>query len=201
MNEIEKYRNVPLKRVRELVIEQLKFGYAHDHLEEEEFESRLERVHVARTKDALISIVSDLPEIKESDQLKTQNAGVSFRLNRGHVKEKGVIFAVMGGAERGGAWKPPRHLTVAAIMGGVDLNFSKAELAPGTTEILIFCMMGGVDIIVPPGLNVDIVGFPIMGGFEDRSSGSVDPNAPVLKIRGFALMGGVSVKEPKKKIF
>jgi hypothetical protein len=60
--------------------------------------------------------------------------------------------------------------------------------------------MGGIEIIVPPGTNTDIGGFAIMGGFAHRhdSTVPVPAGAPVLKVNGFALMGGVDlfVRQP-----
>ncbi len=56
--------------------------------------------------------------------------------------------------------------------------------------------MGGVQIIVPPTLQVEASGFAIMGGFEpvDRVPDNPDPATPVLRIRGFAMMGGVVIE-------
>ena len=55
--------------------------------------------------------------------------------------------------------------------------------------------MGGIEIIVPPGLNVDANGVAIMGGFESRAR-QFRPAARtrrVLRINGFVLMGGVEI--------
>jgi hypothetical protein len=55
--------------------------------------------------------------------------------------------------------------------------------------------MGGVEIIVPPGIQVETNGVGLMGGFA--SGGDVAetarPDAPVLRIGGLALMGGVEI--------
>jgi hypothetical protein len=56
--------------------------------------------------------------------------------------------------------------------------------------------MGGVEIILPPGVQVEMNGFALMGGFEARdrtTSFPVDPSAPTLRIGGFVMMGGVDV--------
>ena len=55
---------------------------------------------------------------------------------------------------------------------------------------------GGVEIIVPPDLAVETEGTGILGGFEaiDRSPPEPDPERPILRIRGTAVMGGVSVE-------
>jgi hypothetical protein len=55
--------------------------------------------------------------------------------------------------------------------------------------------MGGAEIIVPPGLTVESDGIAILGGFEHLEDVAVkeDPAAPVLRLKGLALMGGVDV--------
>ena len=59
--------------------------------------------------------------------------------------------------------------------------------------------MGGVDIIVPPGMRVDNQGFAFMGGFEDHTDEPLQEGGPRLVIKGFAMMGGVEVKTKEKK--
>ena len=85
-------------------------------------------------------------------------------------------------------------------MGGTQLDFREALLAPGVTEVTVFCKMGGVDIIVPPGLQVDFSGTGIMGGFDmsDEVTPVQDPDAPILRVNGIAFCGGadVTVREP-----
>jgi hypothetical protein len=45
-------------------------------------------------------------------------------------------------------------------------------------------------------MNVDTGGFALMGGFAHRNDPPPvsDPDAPVLRINGFALMGGVDLQ-------
>jgi hypothetical protein len=55
--------------------------------------------------------------------------------------------------------------------------------------------MGGIEIVVPPGLAVQMHGSAIMGGFQDvnRAPANPDPDAPLLRVHGLTMMGGVSV--------
>ena len=57
-------------------------------------------------------------------------------------------------------------------------------------------MFGGVQIIVPPGLAVEVHGTAIMGGFQNvnRAPAHPDPDAPLLRVHGLAFMGGVDVR-------
>jgi hypothetical protein len=53
-----------------------------------------------------------------------------------------------------------------------------------------------VEIIVPPNLPVEADGVAIMGGFAhvDRAPADPDPAAPMLRVTGLALMGGVHIE-------
>ena len=57
--------------------------------------------------------------------------------------------------------------------------------------------MAGIDIVVNPWTRVVVEGVGIMGDFSEARS-KVEPelvaDAPVVRIRGLALMAGVSVK-------
>jgi hypothetical protein len=108
-----------------------------------------------------------------------------------------VALAILGGTKRAGKWVPPENMLALAVMGGVELDFRDAVLAPGSvTTINCFAFWGGIDITVPPDVHVETGGFALMGGFDQ--SGEVWPDlpedAPVIQVNGFALMGGVDVK-------
>ena len=84
-------------------------------------------------------------------------------------------------------------------MGGIDLDFSEAVLPPGVTDVEFLCFMGGLDIIVPEGINVEVKGLPIMAGIDKKVSDEHYPGRPTLRIHGIAVMAGVDIKYPKRK--
>jgi len=60
--------------------------------------------------------------------------------------------------------------------------------------ITVLSVMGGANLIVPEGVDVDLTGFSIMGGRGyRRGRQSLPPGAPVVRVRAFSIMGGVSV--------
>lgn len=214
MYSLQEYRKVPLEKFRNHVIEQLKLNYAHNNIEVEEFERRLVSAHDFNDNFELLGLLRDLPEIPGGDEHLAEDyesdwnsggygagsAGSEVHINRNKVRQTDTIAAVLGGAERGGQWRPALHTNVLTVMGGVDLDLRNALFPPEGITIYVLAIMGGVDIVVPEGVNVEVSGLPLLGGFGNSTEGSHDPHAPTLRIKGVAIMGGVDVetKKPKK---
>ena len=184
---------VPLKRERENVVKVLIDQYAADNLTVEEFETRLDSAYVASTMEQLEGLLAGLPVL--ASQADAPGIPSVLRAPAESVREHGFQIAILGGYEKKGEWTPPRKLQSLAIMGGAGLDFREARMPPGVTEVNILAIMGGTEILVPPGLAVETHGFGFMGAFEgvDQAGVDADPDAPRLVIRGLAIMGGVEV--------
>jgi hypothetical protein len=179
-------RAVPIRRQREATITRLCEHFARDHMGAYELERLIDRAHAAVAPADLAALLKGLPELADP-------AGPS-RITLEEVEASGRVIALLGGAERRGGWTPPRRLDVIACMGGVVLDFRDARLASGVTEVRVFTLMGGVEIIVPPELPVSANGIGIMGGFGHSAESGVTPaTGPRLRITGAALMGGVDI--------
>lgn len=184
---------VLLRDTRERAIARLSDAFARDDLELDEFERRLGIAHRSDVVAELEQLTADLGEEAPSQALVP---AAPVALSPSRVREQQSLVAVMGGAVRKGHWTPPRRLRVVAVLGGAELDFREAALAPGVTEVYITAVMGGVNIIVPPQLAVEMEGVAVMGGFEhsERAPVTPDPERPVLHVRGFALWGGVQIE-------
>ncbi len=184
--------SVPLAKAREHTIRELCEHFARDDLDAEQLEQRLDRVHAATSLQELQALTVDLPALQAQPGAGTGVATAPA----GQVSEQQTVIAVMGGASRKGSWVPPRRMHVFAVMGGAELDFREARFGPGIVEITVFALMGGVEITVPPGVHVEVNGIALMGGFDERASSLAppDPSAPVIRIGGFVMMGGVEVR-------
>jgi predicted membrane protein len=105
-------------------------------------------------------------------------------------------IAIMGGFERRITSHEFHGGEITAFMGGGKLDLRDAMPAGGRAVINIFAMMGGFEIVVPETWRVISEVTPFMGGIEDKSRSSPNPNAPTLVIRGFMMMGGLTLKNP-----
>ncbi len=194
---------VALKARREQTIQTLCDEFAADHLEVAEFEQRLDSAHKALTLAELDALTADLPAraaaaaVPATAPQSTPAPPATFR-----QRASQLIVGIMGGATRRGRWTPARESTAIGVMGGVLLDFREAQLPAGETVVHAFAFCGGVSIVVPPELNVEVNGIGIMGGFDHLNAvaGTAAPDAPRLRVDGVALMGGVDVqvKGPKE---
>jgi hypothetical protein len=185
----------PLAQTRQVTIDALCEHFANDAMTVEEFERRVDTAHNAGTVDELRELLRDLPG-GGLPAVTGEGAGPGYAVARsGDVRESGYAVAILGGSRRIGRWAPARSNTAVALCGGVELDFREAVMPPGVTEVKIFAMWGGVDVIVPPGLNLECHGVGIMGGFDHAPEGAapIDPGAPTLRITGVAIMGGVDI--------
>ena len=105
-------------------------------------------------------------------------------------------IAVMGGFQRRVTSHEFRGGEITAFMGGGKLDLRDAMPAGGQAVINLFAVMGGFEIVVPETWRVISEVTPFMGGIEDKSRTSGNPNAPTLVIRGFMMMGGLTLKNP-----
>ena len=103
-------------------------------------------------------------------------------------------MAVMGGFERKITSHEFRGGELTAFMGGGKLDLREAVPAGGQAVLNVFALMGGFEILVPETWIVSSEVTPFMGGIEDKARTSTNPSAPHLVIRGFVMMGGVTLK-------
>jgi hypothetical protein len=194
-------------RGRQQVIDALCEHYARDNLELGEFERRLDRANRASREEELRDLVSDLPALQPpegssppapeprsgSESLPVpQGAG---RADPARVPDSQFEFAVWSGRSRTGSWVPARTIRAVAFMGGVELDFREALFGPEEVRVHAVAVMGGIEIIVPPHVHVDVSGFALLGGFEEQleGGGEVLADAPTVRVTGAAVLGGVEI--------
>lgn len=110
-----------------------------------------------------------------------------------HISE----WAIFGGTRRRVDSQDFQGGEAYAMFGGVEIDLRKA--ASTREEILIEAnaIFGGVEIRVPETWNVTVRGSGVFGGYEDETLDSrVAPDAkqPHLIVNGFAVFGGVNIK-------
>jgi len=102
------------------------------------------------------------------------------------------ITAILAGFERRVTTQSFRGGEITAVLGGCTLDMRGASIQ-GEALINVFAFWGGVTIKCPPDWTVELQGTPILGGFEEKTAAPPN-NAKRLVIRGYAIMGGVEVR-------
>ena len=104
------------------------------------------------------------------------------------------LFVIFSGIETLNQSQAFKGGKLSAIFGGIDLDLRGARLNNNEAFLDVTVLCGGADIFVPDGWRVEVTGTPILGGWDNKTKPTSDPYAPVLKIRGTAIFGGVDVK-------
>jgi len=186
-----------MNRAKESAVDRLRAHYVRDDIDVDQYEAMVDLAWAATEPADLERLLSRLPVLQASAPGTALDAtGAAPLVARpGEVRDHGFQVAILSGSDRSGSWVPPRKLTTIALMGGAGIDFREARLGPGVTEVQILAVCGGVDVIVPPGVTVQTEGLGILGGFDEynQTVDSDDPSAPIIRIRGLALMGGVDV--------
>ncbi len=102
------------------------------------------------------------------------------------------VTAILGGFERRITSPDFKGGEVTAIMGGCSLDMRGSQI---TSEAVlnVFVIFGGITIKCPPDWTVVLHGTPVMGGFDEKTAPPPD-NSKRLIVRGYAIMGGVEVR-------
>ena len=179
---------------RHKVAEILRQAAGEGRLDLDELDERLESAYAAKTYADLIPITADLP-VRGSEQMPSpgpQQAGPLVPATR-----HDSTLAFMGGASRKGLWEVGASHTAFAMWAGITLDLREARLTSRETVIYANAIWAGIDIIVNARTHVIVDGIGIMGGFEqarDKVAPEIGPDSPVLRVKGVALMAGVSVQ-------
>jgi class 3 adenylate cyclase len=175
---------------RDRTVTQLREHVVEGRLTLDEFSERVGRALQARTQADLQAVLTDLPALASSPAplLDAVTPATRRKQRRWHV-------AVLSGHSTKGRWRISGKTNAVAFMGGCDMDLRRAEIDGPEVTITAFAFMGGIDITVPEGFDVELQGFSFMGG-RDLKLRDVPrvPGSPVIIVRGFAVMGGIDIK-------
>ena len=169
---------------RDRAVAVLRSHCADGRLTLDEFADKVVGVLQARSQTEIEAIVGEpldrpVPAVAESDPDCAAN----------------WVVGIMWGAQRRGRWRPRRRVNAFAFWGGCTIDFRGAELVEPEVRVTAVAMMGGIDIIVPEGVAVEVSGVPIMGGVARKVRDvPILPGTPVIKVQAVAFWGGVTVR-------
>ena len=94
---------------------------------------------------------------------------------------------------RRGRFRLSASAAVVNAFADVDLDLREAEIDGAETTLTILIGFGNVDVYVPEGVNVDVVGVTVFGRRRDWGRDAARPDAPTVHIRALGAFATVDV--------
>jgi class 3 adenylate cyclase len=160
----------------------------------DEFSDRVGHVFAANTSTEREVATRDLPAIDRTTTGGGTAAPPAMTTGRVRSAAKWTV-SMFSGSQRKGRWRVEGETTAISFMGACLLDLRQAEVVGDEILITAVAFMGGVDVVVPEGIEVVLEGFAFMGG-KSASIKEVPvlPGSPLVRVRAFAFMGGVTVR-------
>jgi hypothetical protein len=195
---------------RERVAEALREAAGDGRLTLSELEERLEATFKARTYGDLQPITRDLPQGPyplpgvAHGQLQRPTGYGRVPVGRPGAGVPATrterITTILGEEKRDGRWEVPSRLEVVCFLGSVRLDFTEAIVRNREVVVQIGAVMGSVTLVVPEGIDVRMEpGANVLGERKHRLTGPVTPGGPIYHVRGFVVLGDITVRPPKSR--
>jgi Domain of unknown function (DUF1707) len=173
-------------RDRDAAAHRLQDAFAEGRLDDEEFDQRMRAALTARVSTELDVLTADLPAaapraavIRPADSPAPGKLAVAYKSS----------------IRRGGRWRVPPRFRCVIYKGNGRLDLRAAELAGPATTMNVVAYKSHVDVLVPPGVRVELGGFGVSKGWsaaEDLEA-LLPADAPVVHVRGMAYKGTIEV--------
>lgn len=177
---------------RDAVNRRLQDAFADGRLDEDEFDVRMHRALTARTRQDLDKLLVDLdPQPTAVGTPVRPTPSVPVAAGEHYASNTAILTGIV----RKGRWTVPERLTATAVLGDVKLDLRAATLSAPVTTLKVQAVLGDVQLIVPPGVRVEVNGSPILGEIRDRvDDAGLPPDAPVVRVEALALLGEFTAK-------
>jgi predicted membrane protein len=135
---------------------------------------------------------SNLRRARKTDTQATAGRGDGMPYERDYLESN----ALMAGASTRVTSKSFKGGSISSIMGGLEIDLRSAEIDGNLAVLEATCVMGGIEIRVPPHWTVQVNGTPILGGIEDETNKYRDDNVvgPTLILDATVVLGGIEIK-------
>jgi len=116
-------------------------------------------------------------------------------------------LAIMGAVEKNNAGWELKSADYSALMGGIELDISKAAFSEKEINLGLTAILGGITVIVPEDVAITCNGTAVLGGIDlmGRGSGGIVGNASmqsgdlqsadkIVHLNCLCIMGGIEIK-------
>jgi DUF1707 SHOCT-like domain len=173
---------------RDAVTERLQVAFAEHRLNDSEFDERIRAALTARTAGELDTLTADLP---------AQHAAPVPAEATPQVKPGRFAVAFKSSISRAGRWSVPDRFYSLVYKGGGVLDLRAARLTAPVTTIMIVCYKSHAQVLVPPGVRVELGGTGVSLADDAASTATgtgLAPRAPVVHVKGVTYKGTIEVR-------
>jgi hypothetical protein len=174
-------------RDRDAVVNRIQDAFAEGRLDDGEFDQRMRAALTARTSAELDVLTADLPAA-------AQRPGTAVPAAAAPAPGK-LAVAYKSSIRRGGRWRVPERFRCLVYKGSGRLDLRAAELTGSVTTLSVIAYKSNVDVLVPPGVRVELTGFGVSKGWsaEEDLEIRLPADAPVVHVRGLGYKGTIEV--------
>ncbi|MEV6112022.1 DUF1707 domain-containing protein [Streptomyces sp. NPDC052109] len=178
---------------RDRIAEILREALAEGRLTADEHAERIEGVLAAKTVGELEVFIRDLPA---AHRRPAGHPPVPPRPTPGEVPHEADahVVAVFSSAVRRGRWRAGRRIHAYSVFGSVEIDLSEALFEYQQVVIKAVSVFGDVQIRVPENVSLRGTGGGVLGNFEVDTLDSVESDAPVVYVDGWAVLGNVEAR-------
>jgi Domain of unknown function (DUF1707) len=171
---------------RDAVAQRLQQAFAEHRLDDDEFDERMRAALTAQTSADLDRLTSDLPAAAPPGVAPSARAPSPGKW----------AVAYKNSVRRGGRWRVPERFNVVIYKGEGWLDLRAAELTAPVTTVVAYTYKSQVEILVPPGVRVEMDGFGVSKGWsaEEDAEIQLPRDAPMVHVRGTAYKGTIQTR-------
>ena len=161
----------------------LQVAFAEGRLDDAEFDRRMRAALTAVTRPELDTLCADLPAAAAPPATGLPKPGQR-------------AIAYKSSIRRGGRWRVPGRFVPVVYKGSGWIDLRAAELTEPVTTIVAIAYKSRIDILIPPGVRVEMDGFGVSKGWsaEEALESLLPANAPVVHVRGIAYKGTIETR-------
>ena len=177
-------------RERDATIDLLAEAATDGRLTLDEYSDRADKALTSQTRDDLAVLTYDLATVRAASAPPAYPSADPTRI----PAEK--VVAVFSSETRRGRWPVPARLGTMALFGECKIEMQDASLHSRVTVIEANAVFGSIEIVVPDGVEVRMTGMSVFGARTSKVQPGFAPGAPVVEVRGKAVFGEITVRQP-----
>jgi hypothetical protein len=187
---------------RDRIADILREALAEGRLDSDEHAERVEGVLSAKTVGELEVFIQDLPAAHGHRRTTPSYSPAPNRPTEGAIPAEADqhVVAVFSSAMRKGRWRAGRRMHAYAVFGSVEIDLSEAIFEYQQIVIKAISVFGNVEIRVPENVSLRGTGGGVLGNFEVDTLDSLEPDAPVIYVDGWAVLGNIEAKPKRGKL-